>query len=150
MKQPTLVLNNVFRGNDDGVKFKIIVGRGDNIDVNYMMNPNNLFMETTVETVQKQQIIGLIRKDGDRQSFTVLNFGAGNFHVSGYGEHATLARIALTQEWSDPLSFDEIASVLGATFVDRPEDADIDLSINSLERDSFTKIFEAKKELVTV
>ena len=47
---PTLVLNNVYNGEDE-CKYNIIVGRGDSITKKYMMNPNNLFLEANVPRV---------------------------------------------------------------------------------------------------
>ncbi|MEE9214687.1 MAG: hypothetical protein V3U54_07810 [Thermodesulfobacteriota bacterium] len=150
---PTIVMNNVysFSGSDWGedttgktCKYKIIIGRGDRIDRKFMMNPNNLFMETNVESVQEQSIIGLFLQEGKRQAFVVLNFGAGQARVSGGNEHSATARVALTQEWSNSLSFNTIVEALGAKIVQKSKDADIDLSLNTLERDSFIKIFESK------
>lgn len=114
----------------------------------YMMNPNNLFMEAKCESVQKQMILGLLLQESSRQAFVLLNMGAGSSRVSGNSEIATLSRVALTQEWSNPLSFNKIVESLGAEIVEEREDADVDLSLNTLERDSFTKIFELGKSKV--
>jgi hypothetical protein len=140
----TLVLNNVFNGNDDA-GFKIIIGRGDRIDHDFMMNPNNLFAEAKVQSIQKQSIIGLLRPEGKLISFVLLNLGAGHTQVSGYSDTSTLARVALAQEWHCPLSFNDVVQDLGAEIVNDPEDADFDLSLNRLEKDSFMKVFEGVK-----
>lgn len=141
---PTLVLNNVFSGEDE-CGFKIIVGRGDGIDKDYMMNPNNLFVEVKVQSVQKQSIIGMLIPEGKRQSFVLMNIGSGQVRVSGRSEHDTVARVALTQEWGMPLSLNELVVEFGAKLVKDREDADIDLSLDSLERDTFIKLFESPK-----
>ena len=141
---PTLVLNNVFSG-DDNCSFKIIVGSGDSINKKFMMDPNNLFAEAKVQSVQTQSIIGLLLPEGKRVSFVLLNFGAGGTQVSGYNETSTLARVALNQEWSNPLSFNLVAEELGAQLVTDPKKADIDLSLNRLEKDSFIRVFEQNK-----
>jgi hypothetical protein len=148
LKTPVLVKNNVFSAgyygekDADKVSFKIIVGRGDAVNKKYMMNPNNLFMEVKVDAVQTQSIIGLFLPEGKRQSFVVLNMGAGHARVSGHSKVSDLARIALSQEWSNPLSFNSVAEALGATFVKEAKDADIDLTLSTLERDTFINIFK--------
>ena len=144
---PTLVLNNVYNGQDDST-FKIIVGRGDSIDRQYMMNPNNLFMEATVKAVQKQSVIGILFPEKGRQAFVLVNFGAGHTQVSGYNDHSTLARVAMFQEWRNPLSFTYLVQALGAELVDDPKDADVNLSLNNLTKDSFISLFvETKKKV---
>lgn len=140
MDGPTLVKINVFSGKDDS-GYKIIIGRGDDITNEFMLNPNNLFMEAKTQAVQKQMIIGLLLQENSRQSFVLLNLGAGAARVSASSEVATLARVAFTQEWSNPLSFNKVVESLGAQIIKKREDADIDLSLDTLERDSFIKIF---------
>lgn len=138
---PTLVLVNVFNGEDDS-KFNIIVGRGDKITKDFMMNPNNLFLFEKTQAVQKQSIIGLFLREGKREAFVLLTLGAGSARVSGYDEHSTLARKALVQEYSNPLSFNDLVVALGSEIVKDAKKADVDLSLNKLERDSFIKLFQ--------
>lgn len=142
---PTLVLSNIFNGNEDAA-FKVIVGRGAGVTKEFMMDPNNLFMEARTQAAQKQSIIGLLLPEGARQSFVLLNLGAGRANVSGYTESSTLARVALAQEWRSPLSFNKLAALLGAKTVGSPKGADLDLSLSGLEKDSFIRVFEARKK----
>ena len=141
LKNPVLVKNNVFNG-EDTCGYKIIVGKGDRIDKKYMMDPNKLFVEAKCQSVQKQTILGIMIPEGTRQSFVLLNFGAGHTRVSGESEIATLATKALEQEWSNPLSLNVLLKELGAKRVKDAKNSDINLSLNTLEKDSFTKIFK--------
>lgn len=143
LKEATLIQSNVYSG-DDKCGYKIIVGRGDKISKEYMMNPNNLFAEIKCNSVQKQTILGIITPKKDEQCFVLLNFGAGQVRVAGNNKWSVLATKALLQQWSKPLSFNKLMVVLGAQIVENREDADYDLSLDKLERDSFTKIFEAR------
>lgn len=146
---PTLVMSNVFSGEPENVKFKIIVGRGDSISRAYMMNPNNLFMEATVTAVERQSIIGVFFPEGRRQAFALVNFGAGRSRVSGYDDTSTLARVAMFQEWRSPLTFEYLVTELGAKLVKDPKKANVDLSLNKLEKDSFISLFSEKVKPVT-
>lgn len=143
LKEATLIQSNVYSGEDKS-GYKIIVGRGDKVSKEYMMNPNNLFAEIKCNSVQKQTILGIITPKKDEQCFVLLNFGAGQVRVSGSNKWSVLATKALFQQWSKPLSFNKLVVALGAQIVDKREDADYDLSLDKLERDSFTKIFEVR------
>jgi hypothetical protein len=141
LKDATLIQSNVYSG-DDKCGYKIIVGKGDKISKDYMMNPNNLFAEVKCNSVQKQTILGILTPKRDEQCFVLLNFAAGQVRVSGSNKWSELATKALFQQWKKPLSFNKLIIALGAQIVEKREDADIDLSLDKLEKDSFIKIFE--------
>jgi hypothetical protein len=141
LKEPTLVQNNVFSGSPT-CGYKIVVGKGDKVSENYMMNPDKVWVETKCESVQKQTVLGMLIPEDDKQTFVLLNFGAGNVRVSGNSETTTLATKALFQQWKNPISFNDLVSELGGKLVDSKEKADIDLSLDNLEKDTFTKLFK--------
>ncbi|WP_295199871.1 hypothetical protein [uncultured Chryseobacterium sp.] len=138
--EPTLVMNNVFNGSPD-CGYKIIIGKGDGISYDYMMNPNSLFAEVRCQSVQKQTILGLFMPKDGRQCFVLLNFGAGHSHVSGNTEVSFMATNALYQQWYEPVSFNQLVQELGAETVSLKEEADFDFSLDKLEKDSFTGMF---------
>jgi len=144
LNMPTLINNNVYSGSATCC-YKIIIGKGDSINYNYMMNPNNLFAEVKCASVQWQTILGMMIPEEDKQCFVLLNFGAGNARVSGNSEISNLATKALYQQWSKPLSFNKIVQMLGAEIVTNKEQADFDFSLENLEKDSFLKPFKQSK-----
>lgn len=140
--EPTLVMNNVYSGEPD-CDYKIIIGRGDKISEPYMMDPNNLFMETKCQSVEKQMILGIvIPAENDTQKFVLLNFGAGSAHVSAYGQRTDIATKALYEQWNNPLSFNWLVEELGAELVKDVDEADFNFSLSALDKDTFTKFFE--------
>ncbi|CAM1367906.1 hypothetical protein [Tenacibaculum xiamenense] len=154
LNAPTLVNNNVFSGKVD-CEYKIVIGKGSNINKNYMMDPNELFAEIKCSSVQHQTILGMLlpeskrqkvfgisMKGEEKQSFVLLNFGAGHARVSGNSEVSNLATKALYQQWKNPLSFKMITEMLGAEIVTNKEEATHDFSLDVLEKDSFIKLFE--------
>jgi hypothetical protein len=141
LNTPTLVMNSVFSG-DSNCGYKIVIGKGDDISYDYMMNPNNLFAETKCNSVQKQTILGMLLPKDGKQCFVLLNFGAGNSHVSGTSEVSTMATNALYQQWYESISFNHLIEKLGAIITSEKEEADFDFSLETLEKDSFTKIFK--------
>jgi hypothetical protein len=141
LDEPTLVKNNVYFGEPD-CEYKIIVGRGDKVSRDYMMNPNNLFVEIKCKSVQKQTILGLLLPKKRGQCFVLLNFGAGHARVSGDSEVSRIATAALLQQWSKPLSFNKLVKWLGAEVVDDKGRCQHDYSLESIQRDSFMRLFK--------
>lgn len=138
---PTLVMNNVFSGSSD-CGYKIVIGKGDAVSYDYMMNPNNLFAEAQCNSVQKQTILGILLPKDGKQCFVLLNFGAGHSHVSGSSEVSMMATQALYQQWYEPISFNKLVEELGATITSKKNESDYNFSIDTLEKDSFMRIFK--------
>lgn len=126
----SLVRNNVFRGNDN-CDYKIVIGKGDNIDRNYMMNPSKLFAEVKCQSVQKQTILGIFSTG----EFTILNFGEGHLRVSTGNSEKPIE--ALMYQWSNPLTFNWMISELGGIVKDTEKDVDYNFSLDNLQKDSF-------------
>lgn len=140
LSDAALIQNNIYSG-DNTCSYKIIVGTGDGIDRDYMMNPNNLMMEVKTNSIQKQNVIGMmIPEENGQVSFVILNFGAGQVRVSSYNQ---TPNTALYQQWKSPLTFNVMLENLGAIRVDSRDEADMgfDFSLDTLEKDSFMKIF---------
>lgn len=140
LKSPTLINSNVYSGLTN-TKYKIIVGEGDGINYDYMMNPNKLFAEVKCESVQRQTILGMLIPSGKTQSFVLLNFGAGHTRVSGNSEISMLATKALYQQWSNPITLHEIIELLGGEITTDKDKANYNLSLDAINKDSFIKLF---------
>ena len=138
---PTIVMNNVYSGAPDA-GYKIIVGKGSNVNKDFMMNPNKLFVDIKTNSVQTQTVLGMIIPKKDKQCFVLLNFGSGQANVSGDNELTNLSTNALYEEWSNPFSFNKLLKLLGAEIVTDVADADHNFSLDNLEKDSFIKLFK--------
>jgi len=107
-----------------------------------MMNPNNLFADIKCQSVQKNTILGIfIPVSKEKQSFTVLNIGAGNARISGNNQISDLYTTALYQQWSNNITLREVLQFTGAKIVENVEDAEVNLSLDSLEKDTLIKLF---------
>ena len=133
----TLINLNVYSGSEKS-GYKIIIGSGDSIDKKYMMNPNNLIFEQKTETNQRNNTIGLILPEDNKQSFVILESGSGSKRVS---TSSSVELEALVQEYSNPYCLNELFEFLGAELTNK-DDCTIDLSIDNLERDTFINIFK--------
>jgi len=79
----------------------------------------------------------------DRLAFVVLNRGLGNVRVSqnlrpGSVSHRALQ--ALLHDWTGPVTLREVLQSAGAEIAEDPEDADIDLSLENLGKDTLTAL----------
>lgn len=140
MFDPTVVMNNVYNG-DDNAGFKIIVGKGNEVNENFMMNPDNLFVDIKTTMPQKQAILGFFMNKYDKQCFILMNTGQGAKHVSRTGEISDMTIKALYQKYNNYFTVNDLLSHLGAKFVDSEDKGDLNLSMENLERDTFVKLF---------
>ena len=140
LNEPTLVKNNVYQG-EDTCGYKVIIGKGDKVSREYMMNPNNLLLDVRCDSIQKQTILGMLIPKKDKQCFVLLNFGAGHTRVSGNSDVSTLSTKALKEQWNKPLTFNKIVKILGATIVDSKDDSTVDLSLETLQKDTLMNVF---------
>lgn len=140
LKTPTIINCNVYSG-ENNCKYKVIVGKGDGINYDYMMNPNKLFAEVKCQSIQRQTILGMLLPEGNQQCFVLLNFGAGQARVSGNSEISNLATKALHQQWSNPLLLSQIIELLGGEIITNKDKFDYNLSLDVLTKDSLIKPF---------
>ncbi|MGX1931212.1 hypothetical protein [Flagellimonas sp. 2504JD4-2] len=141
LKMPTLIKSNVFSGANN-CDYKIIVGRGSDVNYKYMMNPNELFAEVKCQSAQRQTILGMLLPEDKKQCFVLLNIGAGQARVSGNSEVSNLATQALHQQWSSPLMLNEMIELLGGSIIKNKDQADYNLSLEKLEKDTLIKLFQ--------
>lgn len=142
---PTLVMNNVFAGEQDA-GYKIVIGEGSKISRKFMMNPNKVLAEVKCNSVQKNTVLGmLMEEDNDMKSFTLLNFGAGQARVSGDNEVSRNATTALYQQWAKPMSLNTVLEQCGFTVIhQKEEDVELyaDLSLDNLTKSTFIDLFK--------
>jgi hypothetical protein len=142
-----LVYVNIFNGAENS-KYKIVVGEGDNMSREYMMNPNKVLLEVASESIQQSMILGLIsnEKDSNSNCFTLLNCGSGSKRVSVYGNLSQQLLQSLYEQSKFSYNFEELIGQLGGVLVDDKDEADYNYEVNALTKDSFTKLFEVQYE----
>ena len=136
---PTLLIANIYSGDTD-CGYKLVAGKGSEVSREYMMDPKSVMLEVKCQSVQKQNIVGMFLPEKGKIAFVVLNFGAGSARVSGNSPLTATATSALFHQWKDQLTLKSVCKLLGATITDKTA-ADIDLSLESLEKDSFIGMF---------
>ena len=152
---PTLIKNSIFSGRP--TSYKIIVGKADNVKRNYIMNPNEVYFEVKADSVQNDMTLGILMPDPKKdthQTFTLLNFASGNSRVSRKTKTSEIATKALVQQWQNTMKFEDVIKLLGGTVIKGKKalkeaqeategfEPDHDFSVETLEKDSFTKLFK--------
>lgn len=142
LSEPVLLLNNVYSGNDD-CDYKVIVGRGTEIDKSYMMDPKQVWVEEMSQSVKRETIVGLfLPEDNNQVSFVMLNTAIGNANASSGSIHTAQFNKALVEQYSTQLSLNELLEYVGFELTDNADDATIDLSLDMLNRDTFVELFK--------
>ena len=131
--QFSLLTANIFYG-EENTKFKLIVGDGEDISKQYLMDPNNVIIDEYVVFSQKQTTLGILGPD----YFVIVNGGSGNSRVSSKANGLT----ALVENSLFQVSLKTILSDAGVEFVSDATEADIDLSVNRINKDTFVNLFK--------
>ena len=128
------------------VPFKILIGEekptrkfAERVSA-YMIDPNNV--KCTVKTVidVKEKVIGLATvKDGECR-FYFSETALGNSIAVKGGEYVDLARDYLANYATNQITFNEVLDLVGAKVVTEPTKKSIDLSLDSLETDTFINL----------
>lgn len=120
------------------VPFKIIIAKEKTKDFgkNYMVNPNNLISVVQSEISQKQKILGLLITTMKESRFYFAETSIGRSITSRNSEVAENSRKYLMNFYQNSIELKDILSKSGAKFIDDKEKADIDLSPESLDKNS--------------
>lgn len=131
---------NCYTGNSDNHKFDILVAEGDEIDKEYMMNPSNVWFSALYHADSTQTTIGVFQKHKGMSTFLLAPRGNGRSLVSLQGPMTRFSIAALKHNMKYSLNLQELLKIIGCEFVESAEDAEIDLSINKLDK-SFFNLF---------
>ena len=128
------------------VPFKIVVAqeRPNRFGKNYTVNPNNVrcIAKTVIDV--KQKVIGLgTVKDGECRFYFSETALGDTIAIRG-GEYVELARDYLAKFATNQITFNEVLDLVGAKIVTEPTKKSIDLSLESLETDTFINLLVNK------
>ncbi len=138
-KKAFIMLVNYYNFDADiEVPFKIMVAReaAKDFKLNYMVNPNNVVAVADSKVNQKQKILGLLvtTTAGSRYYFAETNIGRSI--TSSESEFATRSRKYLLDFYENTIVLSDVLLKAGAELISEKEKADIDLSPETLEKDS--------------
>jgi hypothetical protein len=146
-KQPEkafLVLVNYYNYDGSTVPYKIFVARAlggkFGLPKNYTVDPNRVIL-TSPSTIDKQQrVIGLVVADKDEIKFYFAEAVVGRSITSRDSESIHHTRQYLRDFYENPISLRSVLTAAGAELVDDLDQADIDLSPEAVDKNSFLEI----------
>ncbi len=144
LKQAFILVVNYYNYNEEiEVPFDIIIAKEQvsNFEgTNYMVNPNNVKAISKTKISEKQKVLGLLITTKDECRFYFSETSIGRPITSSDTEYMKNARDYLVQFYSNTISFNDILIRAGAQIVESADDADIDLSPENIEKDTFIKL----------
>jgi hypothetical protein len=147
-KQPTnpyvMTVNYYNYQQDSPVDFKIIVAdeKPTNFKTNYMVNPNNLIATCKSKIDVKQMVLGLVIPSKEGCKFYFTETGLGDSRSSGTNDYITQARKFLMNQYNNSIELRDILEEAGVEFVDTAEESEINLSYESLEKDTILNLLK--------
>jgi len=124
------------------VPFKIIVAKEKvkNFKDNYMVDPNNVVLVVQSEISKRQKMLGLLITTTKKSKFYFVETSIGNSITARNSEVAENSRKYLMNFYQNSIELKDVLGEAGAEFVNDKEKADIDLSVENLEKDSILNL----------
>jgi hypothetical protein len=145
-KQPRnalLLMLNYFNHSDEHpVPFKIIVAQEEvkTLAANYTVDPNNVISVALSSIDKKQKILGLVVPTEEECRFYFTEAYLGDRITSSHSDHTRNAQRYLVDFYKNSLTLSDVLVRAGAELVTDPEDCDINLSPESLEKDTILNL----------
>jgi hypothetical protein len=146
VNKAVLMVVNYYNHDEDSpeVPIKIFVAKEEitRIRQNYMVNPDNIVALANSTINNKQKILGLVISDQDKSKFYFSETYLGRSITSSNNEFVDNARKYLASYYSNTISLNDMLEKAGAILVKEKENADIDLSIEVLTKDSIINLLK--------
>jgi hypothetical protein len=119
-------------------QYKIIIGYGDKINSNYMIDPNKILFSVDCVMDHRQKILGLLKPNENNTGvdFYLIDQFFGEGIVSSYKEKDKIAQSAILSQSENFIRLSDIF-----TITTKKEDANIILEPNELSKDSILNLF---------
>lgn len=136
---------NYYNGYEDGiVPYKIVVGEEhtNTFGLNYMINPNNIkcVSKSEVKGDAKNKILGLVSIKKGECKFFFSESTLGNSIVSSSGKYNDITREYFVNYFTNMVTLNEVLESVGAKIISEPTKDCINLSPESIEKDTFIKL----------
>lgn len=147
-KQPynvALLMNNLYNG-PKGVPFKFYVAqeKPKTLEQNYMVNPANVLLSTTIEMFADNKLLGIVIPEETHVRFVLTDRNLHPSTVAAMDEKTAWSRDFLYHYYNAAVKLREVFTLAGAQFVEQSE-CEIDLSPEKLDKDTFISLLTEGK-----
>jgi hypothetical protein len=119
-------------------KFKLMIGRSsDKISMNYQIAPEKVLVSYVVTMEDRQVSLGIVYPDGNHLCFLMGTGATGGRHVGRYNKYDSIQQDVAAKRIQSSLRLADVVQ-----FVSKPEDATVNLSLETLTKDSFLNILK--------
>lgn len=143
----SLMLNHFNRYYEIDIPFKIVIGKEkhDRLSRNYMIDPNNVILTVDSKMTSKQKMLGLVYSTKTYKNFYFSETNIGqSISVGANTEYIHAARRYVETFYKNIVSLNDILKKSECIIVTDRKDADIDLSMDTLEKDTILNLFTKK------
>ncbi len=144
-KNPYIMTVNYYNYEDKSpVDFKILVAdeKPSRFKSNYMVDPNNLIVTCKSKIDVKQMVLGLVIPTTNGSRFYFTETGLGNSITAKDTEYLEQAREFLVNQYNHSIELKDILKKAGAVFIDKKEDAEVNLDYEDLEKDTILDLLK--------
>lgn len=151
IKDTTLKIDvNKYSG-DSIVPFKFFVGKIKEANSiknrNYLLNAHETELVLDTEIDSGHKFVGFIKAEKDETKTVYISEGnLGNSIVASGGERSQNAIDAAISRYDTYLTFKQLIHFAGGIIVNTPAEADIDLSLENLNKDTLLSLLTAEKK----
>jgi len=140
-----LVYLNYYNFDSNIVPFKIIIAneKPENFGKSYMVNPNNIITIINSEIKVPQEVLGLLISEEERHRFYFFENSLG-YKISSNASHTTELLNFYKKYYCNAISLKEILLKAGAKIINKEEEADIDLALDKIEKDTIINLVKSK------
>ncbi len=133
---------NFFNYYEVDLPFSIIVAKEkvDNLNKNYMVNPNNILAKIKTIINTKQKMLGYLKTGNKENRFYFSEIIIGKSNVSRNTEYSCHIKNYLRDYYKSIITLNSILEKANAIIVNKKEDCDIDLSLENLEKDTIINL----------
>ena len=111
-----------------------------NLKMNYMINPNNVMAVVKTKIDKRQRMLGLAVTTTKECRFYFCETDMSDKITSSDNEHAKHSRQYLFDFYENTISLNDVLVKAGAKLVEDKEKCDVDLSLETLEKDTILKL----------
>lgn len=126
------------------VPFKLFIGREEarNVNSDYVVDPNKVIAQaaSTITVDSPHKTLGLIVADDTSSRFYFTESSLQSGISTRNTEVTEQARKFLVSNFTDPILLKDVLRAAGAVFVDKPEDAEIDLSLEAVDKSTLISL----------
>lgn len=133
---------NFFNYYEVDLPFSIIVAKEkvDNLNKNYMVNPNNILAKIKTIINTKQKMLGYLKTGNKENRFYFSEIIIGKSNVSRNTEYSCHIKNYLRDYYKSIITLNSILEKANAIIVNKKEDCDIDLSLENLEKNTIINL----------